>query len=134
MTEENFDDFRVRWENALEAFARGDGTAVETLVPDCEAASFHCFAGDTVKGGGRIAKRMRDEASDLGQDGSVEFEVIQQVLAGDLCFWTGFQTATISISGRPAPVSYRMRVTEIFRKFDGAWKLAHRHADLADGI
>jgi ketosteroid isomerase-like protein len=43
---------------------------------------------------------------------------------------TGFQIATVQIGDMPRPTDMKIRVTEIFRKIDGAWKLVHRHADM----
>jgi len=54
----------------------------------------------------------------------------QQGYDGALGFWTGFQVATVRIGDAPRPATMRLRVTEIFRKIDGTWKLIHRHADL----
>jgi ketosteroid isomerase-like protein len=47
-----------------------------------------------------------------------------------LAFWTGFQFATVQIGDMPKPTDMKIRVTEIFRKFDEGWKLVHRHADV----
>jgi ketosteroid isomerase-like protein len=34
------------------------------------------------------------------------------------------------MNGQDKPITMNLRVTEIFRKEDGDWKLMHRHADL----
>ena len=38
----------------------------------------------------------------------------------------------VSIGGA-APEPYELRVTQVFRREDGAWKVVHRHADPVPG-
>jgi len=57
-------------------------------------------------------------------------EVLQMDASGDLAFWTGFQHATVHFGDRDQPVPMRIRVTEVFRRENGKWKLIHRHADV----
>ena len=63
-----------------------------------------------------------------GTPPKVKIEYINIVVSGDLAFTVAIgsvvQGATTNEKNHP-PV----RVTEIFRKENGAWKLLHRHAD-----
>jgi ketosteroid isomerase-like protein len=61
---------------------------------------------------------------------TTRFEVLHQAASADLAFWAGFQIATVQIGDAPKPTAMKIRVTEVFRKIDGAWRLVHRHADL----
>ena len=131
MADMTFDDFLVLRERAAGAYVRGDGAGVDAIVPHQGAATFHGPGGDTVTGAPDVARRYLTDAALFRDNGVSRFEVIQKGHAGDVGFWTGFQVATVQIGEMPAPVDMQLRVTEVFRRIDGAWKLVHRHADAA---
>lgn len=49
--------------------------------------------------------------------------------SGDVAYWAGFQRSNIRMQGKVQAIPMDLRVTEVFRRQDGAWKLVHRHAD-----
>ena len=61
---------------------------------------------------------------------SFENEVIAAGASGDLAYIVAFEHTTASIGGA-APGAYVLRATTVFRREDGEWKVAHRHADPA---
>ncbi|MDQ3988229.1 MAG: nuclear transport factor 2 family protein [Actinomycetota bacterium] len=48
--------------------------------------------------------------------------------SGDLAYTVGFERGTVSVDCR-APQPMTLRVTQIYRRIDGNWRLVHRHAD-----
>ena len=56
--------------------------------------------------------------------------MLQKGASGDLAFWTGYQVATVQIGDMPKPMEMRIRLTEVFRRIGGEWKMVHRHADM----
>ena len=48
----------------------------------------------------------------------------------DLAYTVGFERGPVSVDGGPTR-EMAMRVTQIYRRIDGGWKLVHRHADFA---
>lgn len=58
------------------------------------------------------------------------FEVLQSGASGDVGYWTGLQKASVMMEGRDDPIPMVLRVTELFRRENGAWMLIHRHADM----
>jgi ketosteroid isomerase-like protein len=55
-----------------------------------------------------------------------DVEVVQ--VSGDMAYTLGFERFNGSIADRPVePVT--VRVTHIYRREDGEWKIVHRHAD-----
>jgi ketosteroid isomerase-like protein len=48
--------------------------------------------------------------------------------SGDLAYTVGFERGEVAVDDGPArPMT--IRVTHIYRRVDGAWRLVHRHAD-----
>ena len=48
--------------------------------------------------------------------------------SGDLAYTVGFERGDVSVDGgEPRPMT--IRVTHIYRRIDGTWRLVHRHAD-----
>ena len=85
-----------------------------------------CAGGSIKPGGAKPAVRW----SAFKPGGTTRFEILQKDSSGDLGFWTGFQLATVQLAGQDKPVGMRIRVTEVFRRVDGEWKMVHRHADV----
>ena len=63
---------------------------------------------------------------------SFDYEVIAADASGDLGYIVGFEHTTASVGGAP-PQPYELRVTTIFRRENGEWKVVHRHADPPPG-
>jgi ketosteroid isomerase-like protein len=49
--------------------------------------------------------------------------------SGDLAYWVGVQRSVVNVRGQEQGVPMDLRVTEIFRRERGEWKLVQRHAD-----
>jgi ketosteroid isomerase-like protein len=45
----------------------------------------------------------------------------------DMAYTAGLEHTSASIDGQPR--SYTLRATQVYRREDGEWKVAHRHAD-----
>jgi ketosteroid isomerase-like protein len=48
--------------------------------------------------------------------------------SGDLAYTVGYEKCTRSWDGGP-PESSTLRVTHVYRRENGEWKIVHRHAD-----
>jgi ketosteroid isomerase-like protein len=48
--------------------------------------------------------------------------------SGDLAYTVGFERGEVAVDDGPArPMT--IRVTHVYRRIDGKWRLVHRHAD-----
>ena len=57
------------------------------------------------------------------------FELVAAGASGDLAYTLGYERFSFSMDGGPvAPIT--LRVTHLYRREDGEWKIVHRHADV----
>jgi ketosteroid isomerase-like protein len=57
-----------------------------------------------------------------------EIEIVAAGASGDLAYLVAFEHTTASVNGAP-PEPYTLRVTTVFRREHGEWRIAHRHGD-----
>ncbi|MFG3281291.1 nuclear transport factor 2 family protein [Streptomyces sp. NPDC048111] len=58
---------------------------------------------------------------------SYAFELTACDVMGDMAYTAGFEHITTSVDGTPR--TYTLRATQVYRREDGAWRVAHRHGD-----
>lgn len=56
---------------------------------------------------------------------SYEFELLHAEVLGDVAYTVGLEHTSASVNGDPS--TYTLRATQIYRREDGDWKVAHRH-------
>ena len=56
---------------------------------------------------------------------SYEFELLAAEVFDDVAYTAGFEHTSASVDG--VPRTYTLRATQIYRREDGEWKVAHRH-------
>jgi ketosteroid isomerase-like protein len=57
------------------------------------------------------------------------FELVAAGASGDLAYTVGYEHTAFSMDGAPVEPS-TLRVTHIYRREQGEWKIVHRHADV----
>ena len=57
-----------------------------------------------------------------------EFEFVAGGVSGDLAYTVGFERISVSMNGIPVPPIV-IRVTHVYRREGGEWKIVHRHGD-----
>jgi len=61
---------------------------------------------------------------------SYQNQIVAAEASGDLAYTVALEHTTASVNGAE-PRPYVLRVTTIFRREDGEWKVVHRHANAA---
>jgi ketosteroid isomerase-like protein len=55
-------------------------------------------------------------------------EIVAAGVSGDLAYTVGFEHTAVSVDGVPVE-PYTLRVTHVYRREGGEWKIVHRHGD-----
>jgi ketosteroid isomerase-like protein len=62
---------------------------------------------------------------------SYAFELVSADVVGDVAYTAGFEHTSASVGGQPR--TYTLRATQVYRREDGEWRVAHRHGDTVTG-
>ena len=124
----DFEQFMKQRQDASVAWVNGDAAPLERLSTRKGPATFLAPGGGYEKGAEAVLSAYRDGAAHF-ESGETTFEVIAMEAGPDLAYVTGIQHAKIIAKGKPGAKPMDLRITEVFRREDGEWKLVHRHAD-----
>lgn len=58
-----------------------------------------------------------------------EWEIVAAGASGDLGYTVGYEHNLVSVDGQPTS-DYTLRVTHVYRREAGEWKVVHRHGDV----
>ena len=79
-------------------------------------------------GWAKIERIFRHLGESFSGCSSFDNEVIAAGASDGLAYIVAFEHTTAAVHGGP-PSAYVLRVTTVFRREDGEWKVVHRHAD-----
>ncbi|MFD2349670.1 YybH family protein [Nonomuraea ferruginea] len=88
------------------------------------------LGGSCTTGSAELNRVYHWVGSRFSRCGDLSFDVEVADIVGDLAYTVGCERFTASVDGRPAePMT--IRVTHVYRREDGIWKIVHRHGDWA---
>jgi ketosteroid isomerase-like protein len=117
---------------AMADVANGDTRAIKALYEHSDdATSFYGWGGYEV-GWTQVDKRW-DWAGQQFKGGTVSYEPLTRVASGELFYTTDIETFQVKMDGKAEPATWSNRVTHIFRRTGGEWRLIHRHANRLEG-
>ncbi len=120
--------FIPRQRDADQALHRGDAEPRLRLYSHNDPVTLLGAFGVAAVGWDRVSETFKWVASRFSEGESFDIEVIAAGVSGDLAYTVGFETSVVAVDGRPAQPS-RLRVTHVYRRENGEWKIVHRHGD-----
>jgi ketosteroid isomerase-like protein len=116
-------------EAALAAMGSGDPEPYAKLWAKSEDVTLFGAWGPIEKGYEQLAETFRWVGSRF-KGGRLVPENTVVFASGDLAYTVGFERGEVAVDDGPTrPMT--IRITHIYRRIDGAWRLVHRHADFA---
>jgi ketosteroid isomerase-like protein len=122
----------ARLHAAMAMVAMGDVSAIKALYSHtADATSFYGWGG--YERGWEAVSNRWDWAGSQFKGGTVGYENITTVVTPDMFFVTDIETySNQRMKGVDGATGWSNRVTHIFRRENGEWRLVHRHANRSE--
>ena len=75
-----------------------------------------------------VTRTMSAVGSRFSNGTPLTFELVAAEVSGDLAYTVGYERSSVSVDGGPVKPN-NLRVTHIYRRENGDWRLVHRHGD-----
>jgi ketosteroid isomerase-like protein len=85
--------------------------------------------GPPVRGWSNVSATLDRAAANYRDGEVVGFENVSSVVADDLAYTVEIESYRARVGGADELTPVSVRVTSVFRRENGDWKLLHRHAD-----
>ena len=118
-----------QYHQALNAFVKGDPELSKKLFSRRDDVTLANPFGPPARGWTQVEQTMERAASQFREGEPTRFEGISDYATADLAYILEIERGRmkVGVADEMAPVS--LRVTTIFRREDGEWRIVHRHAD-----
>lgn len=117
-----------QYRQSLASFAKGDAKPVLDLLSRGDDVSLAGGFCGFVQSFEQVAKAIEFAASQF-KEGQVTFESLAKVVTQDMGYIVEVERYESKLGGSEGVSLDILRVTSIFRKERGDWKLVHRHGD-----
>lgn len=118
----------MRQHDAEQALVNGDAGPRVAMTSGRDPVTVFGAKVPLRRGRDEITLTLRWLAARWSECTDYRFELVAAGASGDLAYLVGFEHIANSVAGVPVE-PYTLRVTHIYRREKGDWKIAHRHAD-----
>jgi ketosteroid isomerase-like protein len=122
--------FLTQFEEGISRFINGDPTIWKQNASQRDDVTIMGAWGGYEKGWSEAGPRYDWAAARFRESGAkVKVEYLASDLSGDLAYTVAIERSEVRLADQDKPATMALRVTHLFRKENGTWKLVHRHAD-----
>lgn len=129
LSQSDFDQFVKMYNDSLREFFKGDPKPVLKIYSDKDDISLAPPFGPFVAGRKQVTDTARLNATKYREGMDTNFENLTNYITSHLAFIVQIERTKAKLGGKEEFSNVALRVTSIFRREEGNWKLVHRHAD-----
>ncbi len=115
-------------ETASNHFVGGDAVPFKACWSHSDDVTIMGAWGAYEQGWALVGPRL-DWAAARFREGHVSFELLAMSMSGDLAYTVWIERGEVRVAGRRELSPMVLRVTHLYRREDGTWKIIHRQAD-----
>jgi ketosteroid isomerase-like protein len=116
---------------ALNRMANGDASALsDAWSHSASVSAMHPIGGRQV--GWDAVKASFDQVAHLASDGKIQLKDQLISVSGDMAYEIGVEAGRFALAGHQVSVEHR--VTNVYRREAGGWKMTHHHTDLSPAM
>ena len=129
MGTDDFETMLDRTRDALEHLVNGDAAPFLALWSHADDVTVMGGFGAYETGWERVSENARFAAARFRGGQLSGVERLAAGASGDLGYAVWIERGQVRVEGRAEPGPLAVRVTHVFRREDGAWRIIHRHGD-----
>jgi ketosteroid isomerase-like protein len=114
---------------ALHAFAKGDPEPLKNLYSRRDDVIIANPFGPPARGWEKASETMERAATNYRDGEAIGFQRVAEYATADLGYVMEIERFRSKVGGGDKLMSFALRVTTIFRREEGAWRIILRHAD-----
>jgi ketosteroid isomerase-like protein len=115
----------------LNRMANGDaGPLTDMWFHSAAVTAMHPIGGREV--GWDAVRGSFEQVAQLASDGKIELKDQLIQVAGDVAYEVGIEHGQFKLAGQQVTIEHR--VTNIYRREAGAWKMIHHHTDISPAM
>ena len=132
MLPHDFEQAVEEYHRALEAYTTGDADPVQRLWSRRDDVTLANPLGPPVRGWNRVDEAARRAGAQVQEGDDNHFERISEFATADLGYIVEIHRGQARLGGADR-TPFALRITTIFRREDGEWRIVHRHANAPTG-
>ena len=117
-----------RHASAVTGVRTGDPTSLIEMLSTRDPVTLFPAAQPAKQGWLDVSEAFRRVASVYSDAEPAQFDVLAAGVSGDIAYLVGHERGSVAVAGGQ-PQEASLRVTQVYRREAGEWKLVHRHGD-----